>query len=58
MKSEIKRDSWTILFCVMNSWLFNGFLNELFSNGCVKFWPGFWQDMNFVWINKSNKPDL
>ena len=24
----------------------------------VKFWPGFGQDMSFIWINKSHKTDL
>ena len=34
----------------MNSRLFNCFENELFSNGY-----GFWQDTNFIWINKIHK---
>lgn len=32
MKNWIKRDSWTILYCTMNSQLFDGFKNVLFSN--------------------------
>ena len=32
MKNWIKRDSRTILFCAMNSQLFDGFENVLFSN--------------------------
>ena len=34
MTNWIKNDSRTILFCAINSWLFNGFGNVLFSNGC------------------------
>ena len=46
-------------FCF--AWWIPGFLVVLKMNCSqpvvVKFWPGFWQDMNFIWINESHKPD-
>ena len=58
VESWIKRDSWTILRdafpVILSFWKCSYFSRTV----VVRFWQGFWQEMEILWIDNNHKTDF